>query len=130
MRKNLSKNTFFPSTIIERNKLDPPIRNSISFSSLKESNQIIQTCSKQYFSVPKSKGNKIPPTTTGELQSHEGFKTTNSNTHFQTLLINFALVGWKQKQQIISYSTTPITKINTTFSLPAFAVAKADFGSK
>ena len=37
IRHNFFKNTFFPSTIIEWNKLDPAIRNLISFNSFKES---------------------------------------------------------------------------------------------
>ena len=37
IRHNFFKNTFFPSTIIEWNKLDPAIRNLTSFNSFKES---------------------------------------------------------------------------------------------
>ena len=37
IKHNFFKNTFFPSTIIEWNKLDPAIRNSASFNSFKES---------------------------------------------------------------------------------------------
>ena len=36
VKHNFFKNTFFPSTIIEWNKLDPEIRNSASFHSFKE----------------------------------------------------------------------------------------------
>ena len=37
VKHNFLKNTFFPSTRIEWNKLDPEIRNSTSFDSFKES---------------------------------------------------------------------------------------------
>ena len=37
IRHNFFKNTFFPSTIIEWNKLDPAIRNLTNFNSFKES---------------------------------------------------------------------------------------------
>ena len=36
VKHNFFKNTFFPSTIIKWNRLDPTIRNSISFNSFKE----------------------------------------------------------------------------------------------
>ena len=36
VKHNFFKNSFFPSTIIEWNKLDPEIRNSASFYSFKE----------------------------------------------------------------------------------------------
>ena len=37
VKHNFLKNTFFPSTIIEWNKIDPEIRNSTSFDFFKES---------------------------------------------------------------------------------------------
>ena len=55
IRHNLFKNTFFPSTIMECNKLDPAIRNLTSFNSFKESIlKFIRPAPNRILSVPQS----------------------------------------------------------------------------
>ena len=46
IKHKVFKNNFFPSTIIEWNKLDPAIQKSTSFKFFKESTLVHQTCSK------------------------------------------------------------------------------------
>ena len=59
VKHNFLKNTFFPSTIIEWNKLDPEIRNSASFDSFKENiHKSIRPAPKGIFQCHNPKGIK------------------------------------------------------------------------
>ena len=59
IRYSFFKNTFFPSTIIEWNKLDPAIRNLTSFNSFKESIlKFIGTAPNSIFQCNNPKGIK------------------------------------------------------------------------
>ena len=82
-KQNFFKNTFFPSTKIEWNKLDPEIRDSTSFDSFKES--ILK------FIRPA-------PNSTFQCHNPEGIKyltrlRVKFSQNFKTLLIHFALVA-------------------------------------
>ena len=59
VKHNFLKNTFFPSTIIEWNKLDPEISNSASFDSFKENiHKSIRPAPKSIFQCHNPKGIK------------------------------------------------------------------------
>ena len=59
IKHNFFKNTFFSSTIIEWNKLDPAIGNSASFNSFKESIvKLIRPATNSIFQCHKPKGIK------------------------------------------------------------------------
>ena len=81
IKHNFFKITFFPSTIIEWNKIDPAIRNSTSF---------IRTSPNSIFQCHNPNVIKYFTRLRVTLVT---FVTTNSNTHFKTLLIHFALVA-------------------------------------
>ena len=90
IKHNFFKNTLFPSTIIEWNKLHLAIRNSASPNSFQESIlKFIRPAPNSIFSA-QSYGNKTPHTTTVNFSYILGYK---SNTHFKTPLIHIALVA-------------------------------------
>ena len=86
IKHNFFKNTFFPSTIIEWNKLDSEICNSTSFDFFKESIKFIRPTTNSSFQCHNPKVIKYL------TRLRVNFVTINSNTHFKTLLIQFALV--------------------------------------
>ena len=116
-RHNFFKNIFFPSTIIEWNKLDPAIRNSTRFNSFKESIlTFIRPAPNSIFQCHNPKGLKDLT----RLRTNFSYLRDHKFKHsFQDTINPFC---------ICSQGAT--TKVNATFPLPAFAVSKAAFWIK
>ena len=115
IKHNFFRNTFFRSKIFEWNKLNPGIQNSSSFNGFKES--IVDFIKPASSSILEGHNLKGIQYLTRLWVTFSHFRDHKLNTRFKTLLIHFALVAWKQKQQIISYSTVPITKTNAVFHI-------------
>ena len=108
------KNTFFPSAIIEWNKLDLAIRNTQSLV-IFESNilKFFRPTPRSFFNCYNHKGIRLMTRPLGEWAVYVNI---NSITIFKTVLILFAVVVWISNQRLTFFSTVPYLMIKESLS--------------
>ena len=129
IKHNFFKNTFFPSTIIEWNKLDPATRNSTSFNSFKESIlRFIRLAPSSIFQCQNPKGIKYLKrlrVTFSHLRDHK-FKHSFQDTINPLCFYSLKLGTTNHLTLHCPYYENK----KKTFYLPAFAASKAVFWIK
>ena len=108
------KNTFFPSAIIEWNKLDPAIRNAESLGIFKSNIlKFFRPTPRSFFNCYNHKGIRLMTRPLGEWAVYVNI---NSITIFKTVLILFAIVIWISNQRLTFFSTVPYLVIKESLS--------------
>ena len=102
IKHNFFKNTFFPSAIIEWNKLDLAIRNAESLGIFKSNIlKFFRPTPRSFFNCYNHKGIRLMTRPLGEWAVYVNI---NSITIFKTVLILFAVVVWISNQRLAFFS--------------------------
>ena len=114
IKHNFFKNTFFPSAIIEWNKLDLAIRNAESLGIFKSNIlKFFRPTPRSFFNCYNHKGIRLMTRPLGEWAVYVNI---NSITIFKTVLILFAIVIWISNQRLTFFSTVPYLVIKESLS--------------
>ena len=106
IKHDVFKNTFFPSAIIEWNKLDPAIRNAESLGIFKSNIlKFFRPTPRSFFNCYNHKGIRLMTRPLGEWAVYVNI---NSITIFKTVLILFAVVLWILNKNVSLFSPLPI----------------------
>ena len=111
---NFFKNTFFPSAIIEWNKLDPSIQNAEGVGIFKSNIlKFIRPTPRGFFNCYNHKGIRL--TTRLHLGLSHLRENKFSHNH-KTVLILFAVVVWISNQRLTFFSTVLCLMIKESLS--------------
>ena len=114
IKHNFFKSTFFPSAIIEWNKLDPAIRNAESLGIFKSNIlKFFRPTPRSFFNCYNHKGIRLMTRPLGEWAVYVNI---NSITIFKTVLILFAVVVWISNQRLTFFSAVPYLMIKQSLS--------------
>ena len=114
IKHNFFKNTFFPSAIIEWNKLDLAIRNAESLGIFKSNIlKFFRPTPRSFFNCYNHKGIRLMTRPLGEWAVYVNI---NSITIFKTVLILFAVVLWILNQRLTFFFTVHCLMIKQSLS--------------
>ena len=103
IKHNFFKNNFFPSAVIEWNKLGFSIRNAESLGIFKSNIlKFFRPTPRSFFNCYNHKGIRLMTRPLGEWAVYVNI---NSITIFKTVLILFAVVLWISNQRLTFFST-------------------------